>query len=165
VLAITTEAITSDIVIATTRAAAMGANIASQTRGGMVDATIGFTLVGMMPLYAWVYSFWTFTAVSAATITIAATPLPETMPAKREAHARGKFSLPPQYLRILIIVFAAAFAGALIQPYYLIYLRARFDIELYMLAVAFFRFSSHTPRCLLCLDGCQTRCIELPQSR
>ncbi|GJL90385.1 MAG: hypothetical protein DHS20C04_00440 [Hyphococcus sp.] len=137
ILAITTEAITSDITDARTRAAAMGANIASQTRGGMVGATVGFTLVGMIPLYAWAYSFWIFTAVSVGAIAIAAGSLPETAARQRGTPVRQSFSMPPQYLQILAIIFSAAFAGALIQPYYLIYLRARFDVELYMLALAF----------------------------
>jgi predicted MFS family arabinose efflux permease len=137
ILAITTEAITSDIANSKSRAAAMGSNIASQTRGGMAGGTIGFTLVGIMPLYAWVYSFWIFTAVSILAIVIAAMSIPETRPAHGDARVTTAFSMPPNYLRILVIIFAAAFAGALIQPYYLIYLRSRFDVELYMLAAAF----------------------------
>ncbi len=137
VLAITTEAITSDLTGSKARATAMGANIASQTRGGMAGATIGFTLVGLMPVYAWVLSFWVFAIVSLGAIFVAAMALSETASPDRNRTHNKDFSLPPQYMSILLIIFAAAFAVALIQPYYLIYLRARYDVELYMLATAF----------------------------
>lgn len=135
-LAITTETITADLTQQHQRSIAMGRNLASQTRGGMVGATIGFTLVGAMPLYAWVYSFWSFFAVSILAVLISSWVIPETNIKRQDKHLE-KFTPPGTYGGVLVIIFAAAFAAALIQPFYLIYLRARFSLELYMLAVAF----------------------------
>lgn len=137
ILAITTETITADISERQSRAEMMGANLASQTRGGMVGAFVGFGLVGAMPLYAWVFSFWVFTATATLAVLFAASTLPETRKISERDKPTSPFTMPPAYARILAIIFFAAFAGALIQPFYLVYLRARFDVELYMLASAF----------------------------
>ena len=138
VLAITADTITSDISAESFRAEAMGGNIASQTRGGMAGAFVGFGLVGAMPLYAWAYSFWIFTITSMAAVIFAIRTLPETHTAKgQKNHVNNGFQAPQGFLSVLMIIFAAAFAVALIQPFYLIYLRERFDLELYMLATAF----------------------------
>ncbi|WDI33102.1 MFS transporter [Hyphococcus flavus] len=137
ILAITTDTITADITLAENRSAAMGGNIASKSRGGMAGAFVGFGLVGAMPVYAWVMSFWVFAAVAGLAIIYALNAIPETQPQEKANKSLEKFSLPENYVRILTIIFAAAFAGALIQPFYMIYLRARFDLELYWLATAF----------------------------
>lgn len=137
VLAITTDTITADLTETENRAAAMGGNIASQTRGGMVGGTIGFTLVGVLPLQAWYFSFASFSVVAFFAVLFAFYVIPETAPAHARTKQNAKFVMPDGYFRFLAIIFFAAFAGAVIQPYYLIYLRERFDLELYSLAVAF----------------------------
>jgi len=137
VLAITTETITADLTENGDRAAAMGGNIASQTRGGMAGAFIGFSLVGALPLYAWVFSFTTFSVVSLLAVLYAWRVMPETHAHKDVDRQLTKYVFPEGYRRILAIIFLSAFAGAVIQPYYLIYLRERFGLELYALAVAF----------------------------
>ncbi|MEO1137190.1 MAG: MFS transporter, partial [Pseudomonadota bacterium] len=138
ILAIAADTITADIADQNQRSAAMGANIASQTRGGMVGATFAFTLVGVAPLIAWVVSFWMFSVVSLLATVFVFFAIPETRPRRTaESGVAKKYVMPTGYVRVLVIIFLAAFAGALIQPYYLIYIRARFDVELYMLATAF----------------------------
>ena len=129
--------IAADCAASDARSAAMGGNIAAQTRGGMAGAFIGFTLVGIAASLAWVVSFWIFSGISLLALLFAAFALPETRPESWRTAAKSKFEMPAGYSRILVIIFLAAFAGALIQPFYLIYLRARYDVELYMLATAF----------------------------
>ncbi len=77
-LAITTETITSDLTEPDGRGAAMGGNIASQTRGGMVGGFIGFGLVGALPLQAWVFSFATFSVTASLAVVFAFAFIPET---------------------------------------------------------------------------------------
>lgn len=136
-LAITIDTMTADLTEAENRAVAMGGNIASRTRGGMAGGFIGFGLVGSMPVYAWVYSFATFSFVALLTLVLAFFVIPETAPKRKSKTGRDTFAAPPGYFRILAIIFFAAFAVAIIQPYYLVYLRGRFDLELYFLALAF----------------------------
>ncbi len=137
VLAITTETITADLTDNGDRAAAMGGNIASQTRGGMAGAFVGFGLVGALPLHAWVLSFTTFSIVSFLAVIYAYRVIPETHAPKSAGLHLPKYVFPEGYHRVLAIIFLAAFAAAVIQPYYLIYLRERFGLELYALAIAF----------------------------
>ena len=137
VLAITTETITSDLTKRDERAGAMGGNIASQTRGGMMGAFIGFGLVGVMPLQAWSLSFTIFSVISVLAVFYAVRVIPETLEGSHEQVPIPRFKLPEGYRRVLVVIFCAAFAGAVIQPYYLIYLRGRFGLELYALALAF----------------------------
>lgn len=136
-LAITTETITSDLTEPDGRGAAMGGNIASQTRGGMVGGFVGFGLVGALPLQAWFFSFATFSVTAAMAVVFAFAFIPETKAGMRERTTKQSFEPPKGFARVLAIIFLAAFAGATIQPFYLIYLRERFGLELYQLAVAF----------------------------
>ncbi len=137
VLSITTDAITADLTKPDGRGAAMGGNIASQTRGGMLGAFIGFGLVGALPLHAWFYSFSTFAIVALLAVVFAYRAIPETLSGDTRIRAGSDFRFPAKHYRLLFVVFLAAFAGAVIQPYYLIYLRGRLDLELAALAFAF----------------------------
>lgn len=136
-LSITTDTITADLTESDGRAAAMGGNIASQTRGGMVGATIGFGLVGAIPLHAWLFSFATFAATSVLALLFAFQAIPETGSKSAREGRHPRFRLTPELMRLLVVVLLIAFSGALIQPYIFIYLRDRFGLELWALAVAF----------------------------
>ncbi len=135
-LAITAETITADLTQRDDRSGAMGGNIASQTRGGMVGGFVGFGLVGAMPLHAWGYSFAFFSVTAAAAVIFAYAYIPETKTPQRK-EAPQAFEMPKGFPVVLGVIFFAAFAGAVLQPYYLIYLRERFGLELYELALAF----------------------------
>ncbi len=137
IITITAVTMVADMVRPAVRSAAMGANIGAQTRGGMAGGFIAFTLVGVAPTLAWTVSFGIFSAVSLGALVFVWRVIPETRPATQRDSQEHDFKTPPQYASILVIIFLAAFAAALIQPFYLIYLRARFDVELYMLATAF----------------------------
>ncbi len=137
ILAITAETITADLTERDERAAAMGENIAARSRGGMLGAFVGFTLVGLMPIHAWTYSFAMYAFVSVLAIWFAVRTIPETLQRKHTDQAPAKFHFPPKYYPLLLVIFLAAFAGAIIQPYYLIYLRGRIGLEVYALAGVF----------------------------
>jgi len=137
ILSITTDTITADLTDRDGRGAAMGGNIASQSRGGMLGAFVGFGLVGAIPLHAWVYSFSTYAAVAFLAVIFAYRAIPETMAGDKRSRDGERFRFPAKHYRLLAIIFLVAFAGAVIDPYYLIYLRERFDLELSMLALVF----------------------------
>lgn len=137
ILSITTETITADLTQQKNRAEAMGGNIASQSRGGMLGAFIGFSLVGFLPVYAWQYSFAFYGVVAGFAVVFAVRYIPETLPVGRKEKPNTKFKFPRQYYGLLAVIFLAAFASAIIQPYYLIYLRGRLGLELQALAAVF----------------------------
>ena len=137
ILAITTDTITADLTERDERSAAMGANIASQSRGGMAGAFIGFTLVGVLPNQAWQYSFAIYAAVAILGVIFAWRFIPETLSKAHKTQPKERFKFPAKYYRLLLIIFLAAFAAAVIQPYYLVYLRGRLDLEVTALAAVF----------------------------
>ena len=137
VLAITADTITADLTAPEERTAAMGGNIASQTRGGMAGAFVGFTLVGAIPLHAWTLSFATFSLVAFLAVIFAYRYIPETRPQNASTRQGFSFRFPREYYFLLVGVFLAAFATGIVQPYYLIYLRNRFGLDLNTLAAAF----------------------------
>ncbi len=137
ILAITAETIAADLSERDDRAAAMGANIASRARGGMIGAFAGFTVVGFMPIYAWSYAFGIYAAIAAIAIIFALRTIPETLDRNHSARRLTKFRFPAKYYPLLVVIFLAAFAGGIIQPYYLIYLRGRLGLEVYALAGVF----------------------------
>ena len=136
-LLITADTITADITMRDNRSEAMGGNIASQSRGGMVGAFAGFSLVGAMPGIAWQYSFAIFASAAFAALIFSIRNIPETRaPHKRDA-TRQKFKFPAHYYRLLVVIFLGALASAIIQPYYLIYLRGKLGLEVNTLAAVF----------------------------
>ena len=137
VLAITADTITADLTTPEERTAAIGGNIASQTRGGMAGAFVGFALVGAVPLHAWTFSFATFAVVALLAVIFAFKYIPETRPQTVNARQGLSFRFPREYYFLLLGIFLAAFATGIVQPYYLIYLRNRFGLDLSTLAAAF----------------------------
>lgn len=135
-LLITASTIVADRTTADERGAAMGGNIESQGRGGMVGAVIGFTLVGIAPTIAWEGAFSIYALIGVAALFVAARSLPETLIVRTDQRAPA---LPwPRELRaLLVVVFLTAFASNLVQPVYLIYVQERFGLELRVLAAVF----------------------------
>jgi predicted MFS family arabinose efflux permease len=133
---ISVDTITADLTKENERAVAMGRNMETQTRSSIVGATIGFTLLGAMPLVAWKYSFGIFAVMSVAALFVAFIKLPESLPEQRE-RTTEPWVMTAGLQRLLIVVFLAGFASALMQPIYLIYLQDKFDLPLQMLAWAF----------------------------
>jgi MFS family permease len=136
-LSITTDTLTADLTEVDDRPSAMGANIASQTRGGMVGAFVGFGLVGAIPLHAWVYSFTSYTLVALLALVFAWRAIPETLVTHEHEHKGFSLKVPKALNRLLAPIFLMAFASSLIQPFYIVYLRDRFEAELVALATVF----------------------------
>lgn len=136
-LSITTDTITADLTDVDDRPSAMGGNISSQTRGGMIGATIGFTLVGALPLHAWSYSFASFTVVALLAVLFAFRAIPETLEPHQHEPMNFRVSFPAQLNRLLLPIFLMAFAAGVIQPFTMIFLRDRFEVELIALAMVF----------------------------
>ncbi len=135
-LLLAVDTITADLTDPAGRPLAMGRNMETQTRSSIVGATIGFTLLGAMPLVAWRYSFGLFAVVCLAAVFIAFIRLPESKPASIAGESpRLKRNL--EFRKLLLVIFLASFGSALIQPIYLIYIQDQFTLPLYMLSWAF----------------------------
>lgn len=136
------DTITADTTTEETRSSELGRNIETQTRGSIVGGTIGFTLIGVMPLIAWSLSFVIFAVAVLIALALMWRGLPETLPAEAR-EARTDKLLDVQIVvsgplqRLMLILLISAFAGALVQPIYLIYLQDHFDLPISMLAWAF----------------------------
>ncbi len=141
-LLITIDTITADLTTPDNRTAAMGRNLEKQTRGAMIGTFMGFTLIGALPIaVAWKYSFIGYAVLAFVGAWFSANQVPETRARDVEV-MRGKpwrgVKLKPQLIRLMLVVFAAGFASALIQPIYLIYLQDKFTVDMGRLAAAFF---------------------------
>jgi len=138
---ITIDTITADLTTPENRATAMGRNLEQQTRGGMFGAFIGFTLIGILPVeVAWKFSFIGYALLAFIAAWITTRSVPETRP-RNIPTMQGKpwqgVELKPQLIRLMLVVFTAGFASALIQPIYLIYLQDKFTVNMLELAWAF----------------------------
>tara|TARA_E500000331_G_scaffold318617_1_gene330780 strand:- start:5831 stop:6991 length:1161 start_codon:yes stop_codon:yes gene_type:complete len=135
-LLITINTITTDLTEEAERTSEMGRNIEVQTRSSIVGATIAFTLVGAIPMAAWHYSFSVFGIAALFAFVYLTLRFSESQsPSVHEE--TGDFQLSPTLRRFMVIVFFSAFANALIQPIYLIYLQDKFDLRMDQLSWAF----------------------------
>jgi len=97
----------------------------------------GFTLVGFMPLAAaWVWAFAGYAVVAACGWGVAMLRVGESR-AAHVAPSRQPVQWSRPLRRMLVIVFLSAFASALIEPLYLLFLKNKFDLHIYVLALAF----------------------------
>ncbi len=146
ILFITVDTITSDLTTPDIRAEAIGRNTERLSRGGMAGLVIWFVLEGFMPTpAAWKITFLVYAGMSLVAALILYRRLPETRPIAKEADAGPESSgggaaprLGLNLLKLMIAAFFLAFANALIEPIYLIYLQDRFTMEVGVLAWAFF---------------------------
>jgi len=119
------------------RGAAMGQLTTTSVRGSLLGALYGFTLLGLLPMReAWLWAFagyavaallafgWSLFSVAETRTPTAERPDLETIhnTALRKA---------------LIVIFLSAFASALIEPVYLIFLKQKFQLDVRLLALAF----------------------------
>ncbi len=145
-LFITIDTITADLTTPAIRAEAMGRNVEQLSRGGMAGLMIWFVLAALMPTpAAWNITFLVYAGMSVAAALILYLRLPETRPRAGQANAGSENMsggaaprLGSNLLKLMTAAFLLAFANALIEPIYLIYLQDRFTIEMGVLAWAFF---------------------------
>lgn len=119
------------------RGMAMGRLLSTSVRGSMIGAAYGFTLLGFMPLQrAWVWAFSGYALMAFLGWVWAMVKVTETMAAP-EPGARPGLKLTGQLRKVLFVVFLTAFASALIEPVYLLYLKNKFELNMVLLATAF----------------------------
>ncbi len=135
-LLITVDTITTDHTTEEDRPSEMGRNIEVQTRSSLVGATFAFAMVGAVPMLAWQYSFSVFGIATLAAFIYLTLRFSESQSTARE-HEETTFEISSGLRRLMIIVFFSAFANALIQPIYLIYMQDKFDLPLSQLGAAF----------------------------
>lgn len=117
--------------------AAMGQLTTTSVRGSMIGATYGFTLLGFMPMQqAWIWAFAGYAVASCIALVwslkVETVPLPEY---EDNEPIRIPWSLP--LVKVFVIVFLSAFASALIEPLYLLFLKTKFDVSVPVLAMVF----------------------------
>ena len=139
-LLISVDTMTSDLVAASDRGQAMGANVEIQARSSAVGATIGFGLVAVIPAMAWTYSFGLFATVASLAFLLALVQLPETRQASSAEASMidvTRFKPTPALKRLFLIFVFLGASNALIMPIYLIYLQDNFTSDPRMLSWAF----------------------------
>ena len=141
-LLITVDTITTDLTNRSNRAASMGKNTEKQTRGGMLGIMLGFTLIGaLQQSLGWQVAFIGYSLMALVGAFFAFRNVPESRPAQAGSfdwHPWRGLEFKPRLIRLMMVVFVASFAQALIQPIYLIYLQDRHTVDMMTLGWAFF---------------------------
>ncbi len=134
---VSARTVIADLHDAAGRGLAMGRLTSTSVQGSMLGAVYGFTLLGMMPMAeAWFWAFAGYAAAAFLGFVWASLFMRETRhaPAQRPVI---KVVWSPELRKVLIVVFLSAFASALIEPIYLIFLKNKFSLGMHMLAFAF----------------------------
>jgi len=134
---VSARTIVADLNASEGRGMAMGRLTTTSVRGSMVGAMYGFTLLGFMPMKAaWVWAFSGYALMAFAGWIWSVRAVKETLIVSHHA-TRPKLEWTPPLKKILFVVFLSAFASALIEPIYLLFLKNKFDLNVVTLAVAF----------------------------
>jgi len=139
---ITVDTITADLTTPANRAAAMGRNMEMYTRGGMFGAMIGIALMAaLQQSLGWEIAFVGYSLMALLGAFFAFRNVPETRPKQDVSvdwHPWRGLILKPRLIRLMLVVFVAGFAQALIEPIYLIYLLDHHAVDTMTLGMAFF---------------------------
>jgi MFS family permease len=134
---VSARTIVADMNDISTRGMAMGKLTTTSVRGGMMGAFYGFTLLGFMPMQqAWLWAFSGYALMALFGGVWALLKVQET----KERHVgalRVKLEWTPALRKVMFVVFLSAFASALIEPIYLLYLKNKFDLDVMLLAMTF----------------------------
>ena len=129
---IVADTFTSDL-----RGQAMGRVTVVSVRGSMIGAALGFTLLGFLPMHqAWVFAFAGYAILAAFGLLWSLLRVRESLQPTNQPQAVA-FQRAPQLYRVYVIVLLTAFASALIEPIYLIFLKQKFSVGVHILAFAF----------------------------
>ncbi len=132
---VSVRTIIADLHAPADRGEAMGKLTTTSVRGSMLGAFYGFTLAGMMPAAeAWVWAFGGYAVTSLGALIWSAFKVGET---GGVSESRPPIVWSRGLQQIFVVVFLSAFASALIEPIYLIYLKNRFEVGTYLLALTF----------------------------
>jgi len=134
---VSVRAIIADLNAAHTRGMAMGRLTTTSVRGSMLGAVYGFTLVGFLPLQeAWFWAFSGYALMALGGLVWALFYMQESWyelpPAQQQT-----FAWSASLARLMVVVYLSAFASALIEPLYLLFLKNKFELHIYVLALAF----------------------------
>ncbi|MFT4713916.1 MAG: MFS family permease [Candidatus Azotimanducaceae bacterium] len=135
-LLIAVDTITTDLTLVAERGQALGRNVETQTRASMLGATIGFTLVGAIPVLAWQYSFYLFACAALIGFFVAMIGLKQTLPSAKKS-TEGSYQVGEGLKRFLLVLILLGFASSVIQPIFLVYLQDEFTTDVRLLAWAF----------------------------
>jgi DHA1 family multidrug resistance protein-like MFS transporter len=136
----------ADVTEALERGRAMGVLTSTSVRGSLVGGFYGFTLLGFMPMQsAWLWAFSGYALASLAALGWSLFNIRETAEFQTSGSgAAGNMagSLPVMHWsgplrKVFIVVFLSAFASALIEPIYLIFLKNKFELNVLSLAFVF----------------------------
>mgnify|MGYP005991546197 CR=1 FL=1 len=123
------------------RGVAMGKLTTTSVRGSMIGAMYGFSLLGFMPMQeAWVLAFLGYSLMALLALIWSLLKIEESAPTQATHDASLsilKLNLTPDLRKVLFIVFLSAFASALIEPIYLLFLKNKFELDMVTLALAF----------------------------
>jgi MFS family permease len=122
------------------RGQAMGRLTTTSVRGSMIGAFYGFTLLGFMPMQtAWMWAFGGYAVMALLALIWSLSQITETATSARVPKELGWPQLPKSepLRRIFVIVFLTAFASALTDPIYLLYLKNKFDVNTVTMALVF----------------------------
>ena len=123
------------------RGRAMGTLTSTSVRGSMIGAMFGFTLLGFMPMKeAWVWAFMGYSLMALLALIWSLFRMEETRPKAyliADSQIKAKLEWTPELRKVLFIVFLTAFASALIEPIYLLFLKNKFELNVVTLALAF----------------------------
>ena len=109
----------------------------TSVRGAMLGATYGFTLLGFMPMQsAWVWAFTGY-ALASAIAFIFSFNVKTQMPVKLKPDQKLHIPWSMELSKVFFIVFLSAFASALIEPIYLLFLKSKFNVSVMVLALVF----------------------------
>ena len=134
---VSARTIVADMNDPSARGMAMGRLTTTSVRGSMIGAFYGFTLLGFMPMQqAWLWAFSGYALMALFGWVWAMIAVKETIIAQTHA-VRPKFEWNTQLRKVMFVVFLSAFASALIEPIYLLYLKNKFELNMIVLATAF----------------------------
>ena len=134
---VTARTMIADLHDSTGRGGAMGRLTTTSVQGSMIGAMYGFTLLGFMPLQqAWLWGFGGYAIAALLGLLWSLLRVGETRSGGGGVeHARVPWDGPLR--KALLVVFLSAFASALIEPIYLLFLKNKFSLGTLMLAFAF----------------------------
>ncbi|MEM7100950.1 MAG: MFS transporter [Pseudomonadota bacterium] len=135
---VSVRTIVADLYAAEHRGEAMGRVTVVSVRGSMIGAVYGFTLLGFMPMQeAWVYAFWGYAGLAFLGLIWSLFFVQESIVETVDDSALPPYRRHPKLKEVFLIILLAAFASALIEPIYLIFLKQKFDVGVHLLAFAF----------------------------
>ena len=140
---VSARTIIADVAAAHQRGEAMGRLTAVSVRGSMLGATYGFALLSFMPMAsAWFWAFVGYAFAAALGLLWSLWRVGESRPSVLAAPTANnqlpKLQLSRDLRRLLVVIGLSAFASAMIEPIYLLFLKQRFDLNIMSLALAFF---------------------------